>query len=176
MPHADVWVNAWVSFVVARGPVTHALSGTRDVGARAGETERGWVEMKATTTVLQMLVRLTGLLQIVLGALFWTGNADDLIPVHIVSGSVLVLSLLGLALLAARTGVQPGFVALAVAWGLVVLILGLTQERLLPGPAHWTIQALHLLLGLGAIGQAENLARRIGRAIKQPARAPSPAL
>lgn len=117
--------------------------------------------MKTATAIFQWLVRLTGALQLGLGVFIWTGNADALIPIHIVSGVVLVLSLVALAILAARVGVQPGFVALAIVWGLVVLILGLTQERLLPGPAHWVIQVLHLLLGLGAIGQAENLARRI---------------
>jgi hypothetical protein len=122
--------------------------------------------MKTATTVFQWLVRLTGLIQIVLGVFIWTGNADALIPVHIVSGSVLVLALLGLAVLAARAGVPPGFVALASVWAVIVLILGLTQERLLPGSAHWVIQVLHLLLGLGAIGQAENLARRIKGTIK----------
>ena len=117
--------------------------------------------MKTATAIFQWLVRLTGLIQIVLGVFIWTGNADALIPIHTVSGVVLVLSLVALAILAARVGVQPGFVALAIVWALVVLVLGLTQERLLPGSAHWVIQVLHLLLGLGAIGQAENLARRI---------------
>ncbi len=135
--------------------------------------------MKTTTTIMQWLVRLTGALQIVLGAFIWTGAADALIATHIVSGSVLLLALLALAVVAACAGVQPGFVALATVWALVVLILGLTQERLLPGPAHWVIQVLHLLLGLGAIGQAENLARRIkmrlsgGSASGQPLRQPS---
>ncbi len=119
--------------------------------------------MKTATTVLQMLVRLTGLIQIVLGVFLWTGNADSLIPVHTVSGLVLVLSLLALALLAARAGVQPGFVALAIVWAIIVPIVGLTQQQLLPGSAHWVIQVLHLLLGLGAIGQAENLAARMKR-------------
>jgi hypothetical protein len=117
--------------------------------------------MKTTTTVLQMLVRLTGLLQIILGLLFWTGNADALIPFHMLSGMVLVLALLGLAVIGAVAGVPGRFVALAIVWVVVVPVLGVTQERLLPGSAHWLIQVLHLLLGLGAIGQAENLARRI---------------
>jgi hypothetical protein len=117
--------------------------------------------MKTATAIFQWLVRLTGLIQLVLGVPIWTGNADALIPIHIVSGVVLVLSLAALAILAAMAGVQPGFVALAIVWAVVVLILGLTQEPLLPGSAHWVIQVLHLLLGLGAIGQSENLARRI---------------
>ncbi len=118
-------------------------------------------ELKTATTVLQWLVRLTGALQLVFGVLIWTGNADSLIRVHIVSGVVFVLSLVALAILAAAAGVRLGFVALAIVWAAVVLILGLTQERILPGSTHWVIQVVHLLIGLGAIGQAENLARRI---------------
>ena len=125
--------------------------------------------MKIATTVFQMLVCLAGLTLIVLGMLFWTGHALTLIPVHMLVGFVLVLSLWTLAVLAARAGVHPAFVALAIVWGLIVPILGLTQQRLLPGEAHWVIQVLHLLVGLSAIGQAEGLAARIkGR---QPFRA-----
>ena len=117
--------------------------------------------MKIATTAVQMLVRLSGLILISLGVLFWTGHALTLIPVHMLVGFVLVLSLWTLAVLAARAGVHPAFVALAIVWGLIVPILGLTQQRLLPGEAHWVIQVLHLLVGLGAIGQAEGLAARI---------------
>jgi hypothetical protein len=120
--------------------------------------------MKTVTTIAQMLVRITGLILIVLGILFWTGNADALIPVHALLGFVLVLSLWTLAGLAARAGVQPGLVALAAVWGLIVPIVGGTQDQLLPGNAHWVIQVLHLLLGLGALGLAEGLAVRINKA------------
>src|SRR5919199_1583288 len=132
-------------------------------------TKIGCTDMKIATTVLQMLVRLSGLTLIVLGVLFWTGHALTLISVHMLVGFVFVLSLWALAVLAARADVHPAFVALAIAWGVIVPILGLTQQRLLPGEAHWVIQVLHLLVGLGAIGQAEGLAARIkGR---QPFRA-----
>ena len=125
--------------------------------------------MKIATTVFQTLVRLSGLILISLGVLFWTGHALTLIPMHMLVGFVLVLSLWALAVLAARAGVHPGLVILAVLWGGLVPVLGLTQDRLLPGDAHWMIQVLHLLVGLGAIGQAEGLAARIkGR---QPFRA-----
>jgi hypothetical protein len=122
--------------------------------------------MKIATTTARMLVRLTGAIQIVLGLLFWTGNALNLIPIHMLSGTVLVLALWALAFLAARAGVDGRRVALAIAWGLIVLILGLTQSRLLPGAFHLLVQVVHLLIGLGAIGQAEWLARqtRAGRA------------
>jgi hypothetical protein len=117
--------------------------------------------MKTAITVAHWLVRLTGLIQIVLGVLFWTGNALTLIPVHMLSGFVLVLSVWTLAVLAALAGVSRGFVVLVIVWGVIVLVLGLTQTQLLPGDFHWVIQVLHLLVGLGAIGQAEGLAARI---------------
>lgn len=117
--------------------------------------------MKTTATVLQILVRIIGPILIILGVLFWTGNATTLIPLHMLLGITLVLLLWSLAILGAVAGVNLGLVALALVWGLIVPILGLTQFRLLPGSMHWTIQALHLLVGLGAIGLADNLARLI---------------
>jgi hypothetical protein len=117
--------------------------------------------MKLATTAFQILVRVTGLVQIVLGLLFWSGNALALIPVHMLIGLVLVLSLWTLAVLAlvARAGVGLPIVALV--WGLVVPVLGIAQDVLVPGDLHWTIRALHLLVGLTAIVQAEALAARI---------------
>src|SRR5262249_37277479 len=117
--------------------------------------------MKNATTALQMFVRLDGLALIVLGTLFWTGNALDLVPVHMLLAITLVLAICTLASLAAVAHVTPGLVLLAFVWGLIVPLLGLTQTQLLPGSAHWLIQVLHLLVGLGAIGQAEGLAARI---------------
>ena len=117
--------------------------------------------MKTLTTVAHTLVRLAGLTAIVLGVLFWTGNARALIPVHMLIGLVLVLSLWTLAFLAVRAGVNRGLVALAVVWGFVVPVLGLTQGQLLPGDYHWVIKVVHLLVGLGAMGQGDGLVARI---------------
>jgi hypothetical protein len=68
---------------------------------------------------------------------------------------------------------------LAIAWGFIVLLLGLSQDQLFPGPAHWLIKLLHLLVGLSAIGLAELLARRslarVPRTQPQPHRATQPA-
>jgi hypothetical protein len=124
--------------------------------------------MRTAATVAQMLVRVCGTIQIVLGILFWSANASFLVPVHILVGLVLVLALWTLALLAARAGAPAGFVAFALLWGLLLPVLGLSQTRLLTGDGHWAIQALHLLVGLAAIGMAESLGRIARRA---PARA-----
>ena len=127
--------------------------------------------MKTAVTVAQTLVRLCALVLIVLGVLFWTGNALTLVPLHVLAGLVLVLSLWALAGLAAWAGVGLPIVAVAVVWGLIVPILGLSQDRLLTGDAHWLIRVLHLLVGIVAIGLAESLGIRIRRAGPVTARA-----
>ena len=119
--------------------------------------------MNTAFKAARMIVRITGSLQIVLGVLLWFGLLEGLVLVHILSGAILVLGLWVLAVLGARSGVKPGQVGLALVWGLVALLLGLTQKMLLIGPAHWVIRVLHLLIGLGAIGLAEMLEPKIGR-------------
>jgi hypothetical protein len=120
--------------------------------------------MKTAATILQILVRITGLTQIILGVLFWTRNFQQLVPVHMLIVSILVLMLWALAGMALWAGVNRGLAVLAIVWGVVVVALGMTQSGLLVGDAHWVIQVLHLLVGLGAMGQAEGLATRIKQA------------
>ncbi|HEV2892513.1 MAG TPA: hypothetical protein VG411_02070 [Actinomycetota bacterium] len=116
--------------------------------------------MRSTITAIQMGVRVVGVVQLVLGLVFWTGNALGLVDLHQLLGILLVLALWTLAGMAARAGVPAGMVAGAVVLGLVVPVVGLTQRELLAGSAHWLVQVLHLLLGLGLLGLAENLAAR----------------
>ena len=117
--------------------------------------------LQIATTIARMLLGISGPTALVLGVLIWTGNALTLIPIHMLAGIVLVLSLWILAIMAAVSGVPRGLVALAIVWGLIVPILGMTQTRLLPGNAHWVIQILHLLIGIGAMALGQGLARRI---------------
>ena len=119
--------------------------------------------MRTATTIIQMLVRGLGLIMIVLGLLFWTGNALNLIGLHMLLGMIVVLLLWALAIMAARSGISLGLVALGIAWGLIVVTLGMTQNQLLPGDAHWVIKVLHLLVGIVALGIAERLAGSIKR-------------
>jgi hypothetical protein len=116
--------------------------------------------MRSTITAVQMAIRVAGVIQLVLGLAFWTGNALGLVDLHQLIGILFVLGLWTMAALAARAGVQPGLVAGAVVLGLIVPVVGLTQRELLPGSAHIVIQVLHLLLGLGALGLADTLATR----------------
>ena len=117
--------------------------------------------MRITLLVLRMLVRVLGVIQIVLGVLFWTGNTLTLVPVHMLAGLLIVLVLWVLAALALWTRAAVGLGALALLWGLVVVALGVTQTGLVPGDLHWLVQVAHLLVGLAALGLAERLSRRI---------------
>ena len=114
--------------------------------------------MRSTITATQMGIRVVWLVQLALGVLFWTGNATGLVDLHQLLGILLVLALWTQAVLAARAGVEPRLVAVAAIWGLVVVIVGLTQTSLLTGSLHWLVQVIHLLLGIGLIGLAERLA------------------
>jgi hypothetical protein len=119
--------------------------------------------MQIATTTAQWVVRLTGATQVALGLLFWNGRALTLVPVHMMVGLGFVLGLWVLAGLAARAGVRPGLVLVAALWGIAVLALGITQGRLLPGPAHWVVAVLHLLVGFAAMALAALLAAQIGK-------------
>ena len=119
--------------------------------------------MKGATTAVQMLIRLSWVILIILGALFWAGRSLSLLPVHIITGVIFVLLLWLLSFFALRTGASTGLAALNIFWSLVVLVLGMTQNQLLTGSAHWIIQVLHLLVGVVAIGLAESLAAKIKR-------------
>jgi hypothetical protein len=117
--------------------------------------------MTRAATIAQMTIRVSGVLLILLGLAIWTGRVDQVIPIHELLGFVLVLALWTLSIFAARAGVAMRWVVLAVAWGLAAPILGLTQQDLVTGDWHWTIQVLHLLIGVGAIAQGESLAARM---------------
>lgn len=101
-----------------------------------------------------------------LGIYIWTGNADELITLHIVVGVVLVLSLWTLAAIAARAGVSSLLIGVSIAWSFAAALLGLTQENLLTGEWHWTVQALHLVIAMAMVGWCQALAVMADRTAK----------
>ena len=114
--------------------------------------------MKTVVTILQMLVRLCFVILLVLGILFWTGHSLSLIPLHMIVGIVLVVSLWLTSIIAAIARAPIGLVIVGLIWGLIVVALGIEQTTLLVGSSHWIVQVLHLLVGMGAIGLNERLA------------------
>ena len=123
-------------------------------------------------TIAVWVLRIAVLAAIILGILFWTGNAQNLIPVHMLIGIIAVLSLWVIGL--AQGFIKGGSFGLALATfmvGLALAIVGLYQQQWLLGSSHWIIQVIHLLLGLSAIGLGEMINGRTRRIVKNTAAA-----
>ena len=126
-------------------------------------------------SVAGWVVRLTGMTQVLLGILFWTGHALPLITLHMVIGMTFVIALLVLVVVAARSGLRLPLVLLAAGYSLFVPAFGMIHARLLPGPGHWIIQAAHLLVGLGAMLIAARLGGFVRARSRDRWREPRPA-
>lgn len=111
--------------------------------------------------IMAMILRISALLALMLGMLFWSGYAESLVDAHMLLGLLVVLSLWVLGATLAVTGVGSWWLAGgAFVLAGTMLIFGLIQERLLPGALHWVIQVIHLLLGVSALGLGEIITRR----------------
>lgn len=114
-----------------------------------------------------MVLRISALIALILGLIFWASHADNLVPIHMLLGILVTLSLwiLGITIGITKGG-NWGLGAGAIVLGLLVFGLGLKQQGLLVGSLHWVIQVIHLLLGLAAIGLGEMIAGRYKRLSK----------
>lgn len=119
--------------------------------------------MKAIVVAARVLLTLIGIALIVIGVLFWLGRSLSLLPLHMMLGGIFVLCMWLLSGLALYTRRGRGLALGVFVWGLIVPALGVEQLRLLPGSLHWVVQAVHLLVGLIAIGLGHALAARILR-------------
>lgn len=90
-------------------------------------------------------------LQLGLGLAFWSGHGYRFLPLHMIGGIVFVILIWTIAALALRHRRRAGLSILMLFWGLALPILGLTQQRLLPGDMHWSIRLLHLALGVAVM-------------------------
>lgn len=113
--------------------------------------------MNTAVKVARAVLMGSGALVVVLGLIIWTGNADGLIGIHELLAYVLVLALWTIAAIAARSGVSWRLVVLAVVWSVVAAVLGGYQEKLVEGDWHWTIQVLHLVVGMGIMAWGQLL-------------------
>ena len=114
-----------------------------------------------------MVLRIAVLLTLILGILFWTGNAQSLTLIHMLLGFIVVISLWVIGL--AQGFIKGGSFVLALATfllGLIIVIVGLNQTNWLTGSNHWIIQVIHLLLGISAIGLAEMTVARTKRRLR----------
>lgn len=119
---------------------------------------------RVVTRIAGMVLRACALVAIVLGILFWTGNAEQLHDVHMTVGILLVLALWTMAIGQASKPGGIGLLLAAIVAGVALAVVGMTQERILPGQNHWIIQVTHLALALVAVGLGEMLAGRAAKA------------
>ncbi len=117
--------------------------------------------MKRIVVIARSLLSLSGLALIVLGFLFWSGHALSLRPLHMSIGALFILCLWVLIASAMVARARLGFVLFALAWSLIVPVLGVAQSSLLPGSLHWVIQVAHFAVGFIAMGIGHALARTI---------------
>jgi hypothetical protein len=119
--------------------------------------------MQTVLKSLLILGRLLGLLQITVGLALWMNWLPRAVAFHSAMGSLLVLVLWMVALIALFVLSTRAVPLIALFWGGLVLWLGMAQMTLLVGDAHWTIRVAHLVVGLAAIGFIESLVKATSR-------------
>ena len=108
-----------------------------------------------------MIVRITGIAQLLLGVMIWMGNAGGLVPVHMLIGLIFVLAMWILGFRAMRAGVSGLLAGILLLWGAAILAIGMTQAQLMPGPNHAAIQIAHVVMGLIGMGLSEMVGKRM---------------
>jgi uncharacterized membrane protein len=119
--------------------------------------------MNRILTALLVLARALGAFQILTGFAFWFHWLPHAVAVHVALGSLLVLVLWMVALIALFALSHRAVPLIALFWGGLVLWLGMAQTTLALGTAHWAIRVAHLVVGLAALGFIESLAKATKR-------------
>jgi len=122
---------------------------------------RGVSSKAMAIRIASMVLSLAGLLALILGLLFWTGSALNLVSLHMLLGFLAVgaLWIVGVAQALTRSG--SWIIAIvAIVVGALMVVLGLIQSSLMMGEFHWVIRIVHLLLGLLTIGMGHMAAAR----------------
>jgi hypothetical protein len=100
----------------------------------------------------QMGLRLTFLINLILGILFWTGKAGGgLVLLHMLLGILFVALLWWLGVAQGLRGGSIGLTLGTFILGLILALVGLTQASI----GGLAIQIIHLLLALLAVGLGE---------------------
>lgn len=119
--------------------------------------------MSKLVGVLQMLVRLLGVVQIVVGLAIWFGWATSAVAFHSAVGSLFVLVVWIIAIIALFALSRRALPLTTLLVAGVALWFGMAQKTLLVGSAHWAVRLAHLLVGLATIGLAEALGKAVKR-------------
>lgn len=117
--------------------------------------------MKHAIVVSSWIVRICGAVQLVLGALIWFAPSRNYVPLHMLSGMLLVLALLTLAVLALRANGQRAMAVFTILWSVALPAFGVRHATILIGPTHWIIRLTHLVMGMIAIALGQRLAKHL---------------
>ncbi len=108
-----------------------------------------------------VVLSFAGLLALILGLLFWSHRALNLVQLHMLLGVLVVGALWFVGVgQAVFKGGSWLVAACALILGALVLMLGMTQTSLMVGQYHWVIKIVHLALGLAAIAMGHVAAAR----------------
>ena len=118
--------------------------------------------MTGIVTALRWVARLDGRAALILGIVLWTGSLGSL-RIHIITGFVMTLTLLLVGIVGFFSRIKPALPLIAIAWAILLPYIGFAQLRLFPGASHITIQVIHLIIGVCAIGVVEALGAKIIR-------------
>ena len=129
--------------------------------------------------IAQMILRLTFVLALILGIIFWVDQALTANPgikgLHMLLGIILVLSLwtVGLAQGFVKGGGNFGLAVGTFIVGLLVAIVGLWQESWKANVTSTAtlelINSIHLLLGIIAVGMGEMVVSRTKKRVAKAA-------
>jgi uncharacterized membrane protein YczE len=117
--------------------------------------------MPLTIVVLRWILRIAFLISFALGCALWAGRGYAYLQFHMWLGFIITFTLLAIVILSLIARVKPALPLIALLWAVALPIFGIAQLRLMPGPNHWIVRVVHLILGLGAIGLGESLCKRI---------------
>lgn len=114
--------------------------------------------------LLRWCARIAGIVALLLGLLLWAGKLASALNAHMALGAIVAAALALLAVYAIVARARVPLAVVGLLWAGATVWVGINQIQWLPGGNHWMIGAIHLLLGIGAIGLAEALAGAIRRA------------
>jgi hypothetical protein len=119
------------------------------------------IGMPRILTICLWLIRVLGVLVLILGLVVWVQNAppntNPLTQPHMGLGLLMALSIWVFAATSVSAGASVGTAVGFALLGLIMVLFGGAQDNVLPepNPTHVVIKAVHLLIGLAAMGVAE---------------------
>jgi hypothetical protein len=115
--------------------------------------------------IASIVLSLAGVFALILGVLFWTGIALNLIALHMLLGLLAIAALWVIAVGQAMTASGSWMLAAAaLVVGALTALIGWTHSSLMPGEFHWVIRVVHVVLGVLTIGLGHMAVARTRRA------------